>query len=72
MTSGTVNPGWNLDTQRGLPETQEIADKAWWVFDSTDEDPFVSDAQNLWSDVLRRQGGPIAMFATLPEDPGLN
>lgn len=50
----------------------EIADQAWWVFDSTDEDPFVSDAQNLWSDVLRRQGGPIAMFATLPEDPGLN
>ena len=50
----------------------EIAEGAWWVFDTSPEDPFVGDAETLWSDVLRRQPGDVAMFATLPDDPGLN
>ncbi|MDF1595677.1 MAG: YqgE/AlgH family protein [Acidimicrobiia bacterium] len=50
----------------------EIRDEAWWVFASTPEDPFSSDAENLWPLVLKRQRGKVALFATLPDDPGLN
>ena len=50
----------------------EINEGAWWVVDSTEGDPFVTEVGSLWSSVLRRQGGELALFATMPEDPGLN
>lgn len=50
----------------------EINEGAWWTVDSTDEDPFHQDSATLWSSVLRRQGGELALFATMPEDPALN
>ncbi len=50
----------------------EINEGAWWIVDCLPDDPFVPDSGDLWSTVLRRQGGQLALFATLPEDPGLN
>ena len=58
---------WGPDQLEG-----EIAEGAWWVLDGTEDDPFVTDVTSLWSIVLRRQGGQLALFATLPEDPALN
>ena len=50
----------------------EIVTGSWFVFDSTPEDPFLADAESLWTDVLSRQDGSIAMFAHFPDDPSLN
>lgn len=50
----------------------ELAEQAWYVVPATPEDPFTADPERLWRDVLRRQGGELAMVATFPEDPSLN
>ncbi|MEO8330263.1 MAG: YqgE/AlgH family protein [Candidatus Nanopelagicales bacterium] len=59
--------GWEPDQLE-----QEIKQGAWFVVDSTDADPFQPDPQDLWAQVLRRQGGELALVATFPEDPTLN
>jgi putative transcriptional regulator len=51
---------------------EEIADGAWYVVDAEPTDPFHLDPAGLWSEVLRRQGGQLAMLATMPAEPGLN
>lgn len=51
---------------------EEIADGAWYVVDAEPEDPFRPDPTDLWGEVLRRQGGRLAMLATMPTEPGLN
>ena len=50
----------------------EIEEGAWWIVDCEVDDPFAAESAELWSRVLRRQGGQLALFATLPDDPGLN
>lgn len=50
----------------------ELEEGAWWVTESEPGDAFTADAEQLWSAVLRRQPGELALFATLPDDPGLN
>ena len=50
----------------------ELAEDAWFVVESLPGDPFVDAPDRLWRDVLRRQGGELAMVATFPEDPSLN
>jgi putative transcriptional regulator len=50
----------------------EIAEGAWYVVDAEPEDPFHDDVAGLWFEVLRRQGGALAMMATMPAEPGLN
>ena len=50
----------------------EIRQGAWYVLEPQPGDPFVSEPQHLWRDVLRRQGGDLALVATFPEDPTLN
>lgn len=50
----------------------ELAEQAWYVVASEATDAFSADPEHLWRDVLRRQGGELAMVATYPEDPGLN
>lgn len=50
----------------------EIAEGAWFVVEGEDEDALNADAEGLWRRVLRRQGGRLAMLATLPEDPRQN
>jgi putative transcriptional regulator len=51
---------------------QELSAGGWLVVDLEADDPFSTDPSQLWSTVLRRQGGRVAMFATAPEDPSTN
>ncbi|MGH8979362.1 MAG: YqgE/AlgH family protein [Acidimicrobiia bacterium] len=51
---------------------EELAQHAWFVVDANASDPFAPDPSALWSAVLRRQSGRIAIFATCPEDPSVN
>lgn len=50
----------------------EVLNGDWVIVDATLDDLFGPDAHGLWSAVLRRQGGELAMLADFPEDPGLN
>jgi putative transcriptional regulator len=50
----------------------EIEEGAWYVVPAEPQDPFLLDPGRLWSHVLRRQGGQLAMLATMPSEPGLN
>lgn len=50
----------------------EVAAEAWFVADARDVDAVATDPDELWSQVLRRQGGELALFSTFPEDPSLN
>jgi putative transcriptional regulator len=50
----------------------EIAEGSWWVVDGEAGDAFTKDPSTLWRDVLRRQGGDLAMFSTHPDDPTMN
>lgn len=59
--------GWEADQLE-----QEIGEGAWFVVDSVPEDLFQLDPQHLWRDVLKRQGGDLALVATFPEDPTMN
>ena len=36
------------------------------------DDVFYDEADELWSEVLRRKGGPFAVLALMPPDPSLN
>jgi putative transcriptional regulator len=51
---------------------REIADGAWYLLPAEPADAFQTDPHVLWANVLRRQGGQLAMLATLPQDPTLN
>jgi putative transcriptional regulator len=50
----------------------ELTAGGWLVLDLVAEDPFSADPSQLWRDVLRRQPGRVAMFASAPEDPSTN
>ncbi len=50
----------------------EVEEGSWWVLDALPGDGFARAPERLWSDVLRRQGPPLAFAASYPEDPGLN
>jgi putative transcriptional regulator len=50
----------------------ELAAGAWWVFDSIDSDTFTARPEELWWDVVGRQGGDFRMFAHAPVDPSRN
>lgn len=50
----------------------EMAEGAWLVVDATADDVFTQAPEDLWSAVLRRQGGRVAMLATFPTDPSMN
>lgn len=59
--------GWGAD-QLEL----ELEEGAWVVVDAHPVDAFSTEPDTLWSEVLRRQRGPLAMMATFPVDPSLN
>ncbi len=59
--------GWGPGQLRG-----ELRTGAWWVFDSLPQDWFSGKPDELWSDVLRRQGGRWKMWAAAPLDPSVN
>lgn len=50
----------------------ELDEEAWIVVPAEVDDVFSSEPDGLWSEVLRRQGGPFALLATMPLDPSLN
>jgi len=51
---------------------QEIRDGGWYVVESEARDAFTPQPATLWSAVLRRQRGNLALVACLPEDPSMN
>ena len=50
----------------------EVDEGAWWILDALPGDAFTPRPELLWTQVLRRQGPPIAFAALYPEDPTLN
>ncbi|MCU1621893.1 MAG: hypothetical protein JWL79_738 [Frankiales bacterium] len=50
----------------------EVDDGGWWVLDALPLDCFTPEPEQLWPNVLRRQGPPWALAATYPSDPALN
>jgi putative transcriptional regulator len=59
--------GWDPDQLR-----EEIESGSWFVLDSLPGDAFVETPDDLWTMVLRRQGGLMAAVAVYPADPLLN
>ncbi|MBO0832820.1 MAG: YqgE/AlgH family protein [Actinobacteria bacterium] len=59
--------GWGAGQLR-----DEIDEGAWYVLPGEPADPFVAEPEQLWQQVLRRQGGTLAMVATFPDDPMWN
>lgn len=50
----------------------EIREGAWYLLPPEPGDPFAVEPEYLWREVLRRQGGDLALVATFPDDPTLN
>jgi putative transcriptional regulator len=50
----------------------ELAEGSWIVEPALPDDVFTTDPDQLWSDVLRRKGGPFGVLALMPPDPSLN
>jgi putative transcriptional regulator len=50
----------------------ELSAGAWWAVDATDHDIFSQKPGDLWKQVLRRQGGQLALVSAYPDDPSLN
>ncbi len=50
----------------------EIAAGAWFVVTATPEDVLNAHPDEMWSEVLRRQGGDLGMLANFPPHPSLN
>lgn len=51
---------------------EELAEDSWILEPARPDDVFAGDAEELWSDVLRRKGGAYAVLALLPADPSVN
>jgi putative transcriptional regulator len=50
----------------------ELDQGAWFVVEAVPSDPFAAEPDALWRNVLRRQRGRIAIFASCPADPTVN
>ena len=50
----------------------ELEEGSWIVEPALPEDVFTPEPEGLWSDVLRRKGGPFGILAMMPPDPSLN
>jgi putative transcriptional regulator len=59
--------GWGAGQLR-----DEIEEGAWYVLPGNPADAFAAEPEHLWREVLRRQGGELAMVATYPDDPVWN
>ncbi|MEO6570046.1 MAG: YqgE/AlgH family protein [Ilumatobacteraceae bacterium] len=59
--------GWGPGQLEG-----EIDAGAWLVLDAQPHDVFAAEPDDLWRDVLRRQGGRLAWLAGAPDDLSAN
>lgn len=59
--------GWGEGQLEG-----EIDAGAWFVVDALPDDVLSPDPERLWTAVLRRQRGRLALFAHFPDDPSAN
>ncbi|GAB3224780.1 YqgE/AlgH family protein [Kineococcus gypseus] len=59
--------GWGAGQLEG-----EIAEDAWFVLPAEARDAFSDTPERLWADVLRRQGGDLALVASFPADASMN
>ena len=59
--------GWAAGQLEG-----EIQEGSWVVLPAQHDDVFSEAPDGLWSEVLRREGGGLAILATLPEDLRVN
>lgn len=59
--------GWGSDQLEG-----ELEEGSWVVVDALDEDLLSPRPETMWRDVLRRQVDDVRMWATFPDDPGVN
>ena len=59
--------GWGPGQLEG-----ELAESSWIVEPALPDDVFADDPDALWSDVLRRKGGPYAVLSLMPPDPRSN
>ncbi len=50
----------------------ELEDGGWLVVDALAVDAFAEHPEQLWHDVLQRQGGTLAMLASYPPTPSVN
>ena len=50
----------------------ELTDGSWIVEPALPSDVFTLEPDELWSEVLRRKGGPFGVLAQMPADPSLN
>lgn len=48
----------------------ELATGSWYLVAAHPDDPFAEG--DLWTQVLRRQRGPLSIVSTFPDDPSLN
>lgn len=51
---------------------KELGEEAWFVVEVDEDDPFTREPDKLWTKVLRRQPGRLAMFAYFPPNPTFN
>ena len=51
---------------------EELEEGSWLVLPALASDVFGGEPDRLWSEVLRRQGGALAVLALLPDDPRVN
>jgi putative transcriptional regulator len=50
----------------------ELEEGSWIVEPAIATDVFTQEPDELWSEVLRRKGGPYGVLALMPADPSLN
>ena len=50
----------------------ELDEGSWIIEPAITMDVFTLDPEELWSNVLRRKGGPYSVLALMPVDPSLN
>jgi len=59
--------GWAADQLE-----EELAEGAWFPLGALVADVFCVDAEQLWHDVLQRQGGQLALLSGYPPHPSFN
>jgi putative transcriptional regulator len=50
----------------------ELDEGSWIVEPALPQDVFTDDPDDLWSEVLRRKGGPFGVLSLMPLDPSAN